>query len=124
LRETPQPGTPSGNSLIAHELTHVIQQEGLAAAGRRLPLETGYQATSPRVQRQESDSDTESDTSCHYCPVDGGLGVCCLPLTSASAPNADACWNRYCIPDCTRDAAFCSFCHCLGPNWCTCSGIV
>jgi hypothetical protein len=127
--ETSQPRTPSGNDLLAHELTHVIQQGDLAATGRALPFGTSCQAAGPQVQRQQSDdgtvqsddSDVQSDggSKCKNCFPGGQLYVCCLSLDAANAPNSDECYQRYLS---NRD--FYSICNRYGPKYCSCTGTV
>jgi uncharacterized protein DUF4157 len=45
------PGTPSGNRLLAHELTHVVQQRGGAAAGSDLKVAPEHDAGEAEAER-------------------------------------------------------------------------
>ncbi|MET0648114.1 MAG: DUF4157 domain-containing protein [Pyrinomonadaceae bacterium] len=143
--ETFEPHTPSGKSLLAHELVHVIQQgaqesslggsSGVGAQG------VGASLTSPQVQRQVGDQETagtggEGGTQlnangCYTCDIPGGVGVCCYK----DAPFDEGCFNvgKAIIDSCGSSQeclrkAQCATCQCigqkLGEQYCQCTGIV
>ena len=109
-------GTSAGQRLIAHELTHVVQQGAQGVPVRDLPIafsgnwaerEAGKTAArwsmdsawnirrafvSPQVQRQVDDQgignrvSPNSTSRCHTCQIPGGVGVCCLADNAPLVP--------------------------------------
>lgn len=49
------PGTSSGNNLLAHELTHVIQQGGAAKTSHNVPAHSGGNIGPVQIMRRETD---------------------------------------------------------------------
>ena len=111
-----QPGMPSGKALLAHELTHVVQQGAQAAPGRALSIGSAESRAereaertaaswdmgsarhistafaSPQVQRQVDrrgmggGASPLSTNGCHTCQIPGGVGVCCLADNAPLVP--------------------------------------
>ena len=59
-----RPGTDSGRHLLAHELAHTIQQDGLQRAGTSALVDQG-----PEYRRLEADADRMADAAMARAPV-------------------------------------------------------
>ncbi len=86
------PGTHDGKRLLAHELTHVVQQGGSTKAAA--PALARMQATDPSVMR-EALADAEADEPIGELAVGGGTQVQRVAAAGAApviqrAPDADA----------------------------------
>lgn len=114
------PGSDEGKQLLAHELTHVVQQN-LAIN------KTGG------IRRQPDVTEARSAGSCYTCQIPGGVGVCC---SSSDMPLVPECWDMATkiIDNCPGEPsscvtqAKCAQCQCVaekrGERYCQCTGIV
>jgi len=135
-------GSSDGRRLLAHELTHVMQQ----SAGRSLDSITDVSSlTGPRIQRQvaletEEEREEKRKDLCATGQVKGKEGhdvtvVCCYPKQYES-PECDEvyrqvydeCWEKdsekdeRTVEQCDNEAKF-ALCQCLGPKYCKCTGV-
>jgi hypothetical protein len=117
--QTFTPETASGQVLLAHELTHVVQQGGATGTGRGLTIGApqshaereaertaesreragprGFGPAAPGVQLQRQVDEAamggagpESVGGCYPCRVANGIGVCCY---GDDAPFDEECFN-------------------------------
>lgn len=116
------PQTTLGRRLLAHELTHVVQQ---GYSGRQIQR----QAAAPE---RENDASPAGEEKCYPCSVANGIGVCCY---GANAPMIPECFElaTKIIDDCgggeaCKTKAKCAQCKCIarvaGEEYCSCSGII
>jgi hypothetical protein len=135
-----EPHTPSGRSLLAHELVHVIQQgaQDVSRGGSSRGEGVGASLTSTQVQRQVGNQDTGgagatqlNSNGCYSCKQGGQLRMCCYN----NAPFDEECFNvgKAIIDSCGTSQecvrrAQCAQCQCigqkLGEQYCQCTGIV
>jgi hypothetical protein len=138
------PETKEGQRLLAHELTHVVQQ-GVQGSHTPQPVihrqpqpggqivdETGpHQPGGP--EEALGGASPSSSGKCHTCQIEGGVGVCCYGPAAPVVPECldlakkiiDECKGR---PDSCLQEAHCAQCRCigtkLGEKHCQCTGIV
>ena len=88
-----RPDTPDGRHLLAHELTHVLQQRG-AKAGARASDAVGVTSTTPRISRQAPGTISRCREMGVPCPAPHFTHgtVCrlddCIPAATANLPFA------------------------------------
>ena len=137
LGESFFPQQLSSNHLLAHELTHVVQQGGAAphkgiAGGSTAPTASVRGAAGAQVQRQADDALTGLNMPAFPCDRGAGIELCNTTVDSPDAPNymqclqaskgiIDACKGNQ--DDCLAQAK-CAFCQCVGDRYCRCTGIV
>jgi hypothetical protein len=116
---------PGATPLLAHELTHVVQQGGGGSAG------SGSTAIRPKLQRQPADAPSLSMPA-FPCDRGAGIELCNFTTDSTTAPNFQDCFQKGkdVIDACPGDennclpASKCATCACLGRRYCQCTGIV
>ena len=115
------PQTNVGKKLLAHELTHTIQQSNAQIHRQILGSQ---EANSEAMQAQTG--------RCYTCEIEGGIGICCY---GANAPVIPKCLDlgKRIIDRCEGDSrnclqqAQCAQCKCLrqiNEQYCQCTGIV
>jgi len=116
-----EPESRTGKSLLAHELTHVIQQ-------------SNGQQEAATIQRQGDDTAQPMDAArCYSCQIPGGLGICC---PSTDMPYVPECWDlgTRIVDNCPgprescEHEARCAQCQCVaakkGEQYCPCTGMI
>ncbi len=136
------PRTQAGKRLLAHELTHVVQQ-----SGGRAPPSTIFASTAI-VQRQienpaeamPAKTASPAEQDCGTGEVEGHVKICCMPHDRQHVKECDdlfndvlfECWDKgpqdaHHLDVCGGRARFAE-CRCLaarlGPEHCKCSGLV
>jgi hypothetical protein len=113
------PGTAAGpTNLLAHELAHVVQQQG---AGRAEDSIHRAPAKSPKLSMPG-----------FPCNRDGQLTMCNFVKDTANGPAFEKCFkqSQHIVDNCKGDTdeclakAKCAQCDCVGNDTCKCTGLI
>jgi len=139
LNDSVRADDPASFPLLAHELTHVVQQgaasRGTEGVANRVSTTSVTQCDGghqQQVQRQPAEAFTGLNMPAFPCDRGVGIELCNITTDSGGAPNysdclaasmriIDACpgERESCLP-----RSKCAFCECVGPRYCQCTGIV
>lgn len=136
------PQTQQGKQLLAHELTHVVQQSGGQWSHLTSTLSAGVIQRQVANQGEEIPAKTKTSTEqdCGTGEVEGHVQICCMPHERQHVKECDdlfsdvlfECWDKgpqdsHHLDVCGGRARFAE-CRCLasrlGPEHCKCSGLV
>jgi hypothetical protein len=136
------PHAREGRQLLAHELTHVVQQSGGKALRSTSPVSTAVIQRQMTNQREGTPAKTKTpvEEDCGTGEVEGHVQICCMPHERQHVKECDdlfsdvlfECWDKgpqdaHHLDVCGGKARFAE-CRCLasrlGPQHCRCGGLV